>query len=122
MEDKLDIIIKELQRNNELLQQLVDQNKYDHRPRWDDEQETLLKELYHKGSDIPSIISAIRLSFGIERSTGAIESRLRLLGLIDKPKKKFKTGVDEDDKPIMDRIYDDPHFKEIKCTEENGLI
>ena len=31
----------------------------------------------------------------------------------DKPKRKkssFKTGIDEDDKPIMDRIYDDPPF------------
>jgi KaiC/GvpD/RAD55 family RecA-like ATPase len=31
----------------------------------------------------------------------------------DKPKKKkssFKTGIDEDDRPIMDRIYDDPPF------------
>ena len=116
MEEKLDILIKEQIRTNQLLEQLVVASGYNGRPSWDSAQEELLKELHQSGVDIPDIISTIKNTFGIERSTRAIIARLKLLGFTGpitepiKPKKKFKTGIDEDDKPIMDRIYDDPPF------------
>ena len=112
MEEKLDILIKEQIRTNQLLEQLVVASGYNGRPSWDSAQEELLKELHQSGVDIPDIISTIKNTFGIERSTRAIIARLKLLGFAGpiKPKKKFKTGIDEDDKPIMDRIYDDPPF------------
>lgn len=114
MEEKLDMLIKEQIRTNQLLEQLVANRYSNSHPLWDYAQEELLKDLYQSGKDISDIISSIKDTFGIERSTGAIISRLKLLGITESPNpkksKKFKTGIDEDDKPIMDRIYDDPPF------------
>lgn len=49
---------------------------------WDDMQDAFLASRANTGCSIKEMISAIKYYFGIERTTGAIESRLSSLGFI----------------------------------------
>lgn len=80
MEDKLDTII-------DLLKQLIElqtkpsstsQSSYN---KWTPEQEALLITLHNKDTPQFLIIEELAREFGIVRSAGAIESRLRKLGV-----------------------------------------
>lgn len=82
MEEKLDILIKEQIRTNQLLEQLVANRYSNSHPLWDSAQEELLRNLHQSGASISDIINTIKDTFGIERTTGAIIARLKLLGCL----------------------------------------
>lgn len=53
--------------------------------KWDNMQDAFLIERYWQGYAVPDIILEIRKRFGIERTVGAIYTRLRHLGLQTTP-------------------------------------
>lgn len=94
MEEKLDKIIS-------LLEELVHNSKhYNGYAKWSYEQEEFLDVMFTAGHDVPELIKLIKEKFGIDRSAGAICSRISKLGL-NKPiekkpafKKKEPTSVE----------------------------
>ena len=99
MEEKLDKII-------ELLETIANNTgtTYKGYPKWDQAQEELLISLHNQEVDIPEMISVIKDTFGIERSTGAIIARLNKLELIS----SRKAAVEQNrkvDRPIIEEDY-----------------
>lgn len=115
MEEKLDKII-------ELLTKIeTNTRSYNGYAKWTQEQEELVDIMYNQGHDVPTIITAIKEKFNIERTTGAITSRISSIGL--KPISKRKADTSSLDKPvrssfkkktmeetIVDDIYDGAPF------------
>ena len=94
MEDKLDKIIS-------LLQELVDSSKtYNGYARWSHEQEELVDIMHNEGHEVSSIVAAIKEKFDIDRSDGAVRSRINNI----LPPKQFskKSGFKE---IVKDKFY-----------------
>lgn len=103
MEDKLDKII-------ELLEALVNASStYKGYDKWTVEQENLLSMMYIMGAKIPEIIVELKIAFDVNRTPGAITSRIKKLGLDTVYKDSTPvTKETKETKPIMDSIYDAP--------------
>lgn len=128
MEEKLDTIIELL---GELAEIYRTPTKSSGSP-WTQEEKDRVYDLFISGVSTGRITSTINKEFHSSRSVYAVncyvkqlieekarERFLKDIGPVfedfkeEKPRRKkstFKTGIDEDDKPIMDRIYDDPPF------------
>jgi hypothetical protein len=81
--------------------------------RWSIEEEQLAFELYKQEVSLIEISRALYNEFNTERSAGAIDTRLRVMGAYTikrAPKLDFPKLADKDsNRPVMDRIYDDVH-------------
>lgn len=102
MEEKLDRIIELLE---ELVKNTTKNTKYGQYDKWNIEQENYLIALHNKGLSTLDIIESIKDKFNIERSPGAITSRLNKLTSISKKKPHYYPREEEDNRPIIDRIY-----------------
>jgi len=102
MNEKLDKII-------ELLEKIeVNTRTFNGYAKWSYEQDELVDIMYTEGKSVQEIIAAIKDKFGIDRSDGAITSRVGKLGLNNKPKKAkvFKEPLGHS----FDVYYEDPPF------------
>jgi len=98
MEEKLDKIIS-------LLEELVYNSKhYNGYVKWSYEQEEFLDIMFTAGHDVPELIKLIKEKFGIDRSAGAICSRLSKLGL-NKPIEK-KRVIEKKESTTIEDIFD----------------
>lgn len=94
---------------NQILRELLEINTKPARPTngkyplWDEEQEEFLVEKYLSGLDLEAITHLIREKFDIDRSTGALLSRLKKLDV------KVRVGRPVA-APIFDRAYEEAPF------------
>ena len=102
MNEKLDKII-------ELLEKIeVNTRTFNGYAKWSYEQDELVDIMYTEGKSVQEIIAAIKDKFGIDRSDGAITSRVGKLGLNNKPKKA--KVLKEPLGHSFDVYYEDPPF------------
>lgn len=94
MEDKLDKII------DLLIKIETNTRTYNGYAKWTQEQEELVDIMYNQGHDVPTIIAAIKEKFNIERTTGAITSRLSSIGIGPRSRRKAEVSTPDTTKKL----------------------